>query len=379
MASPGRTPRRPGRHRRAGRRWRPCGAAASRSRPPRSPRLADSKRATWAARSAACPRRAWRWVHRPARPSPGAADDARAAATRSTAVEPAAPEPGLHLQLDRQRPRRIEAAAAATSVEASAGAHRQPPRSRAGRPRRPTPPGPGRARGSGARIPPSRSSIASSKVATQNPSAPAASSATRDGDRAVAVGVGLDDRLGPARPGRPGRAAPRGCRAARRGRSRATPSAAAAAGRPRPGGPRSAARRDLGHPPRVAVQRSARGLVGARRWRPALGRAGCDPVRGEPEALAAARRSAIAARRLRAIADPVGQVRREQARVAEPLADRRRRPARGGRRRAARRRTARDPGRAASRSPRPGRRPSRRSRAPGSRTARSPPRRRVRR
>ena len=247
------------------------------------------------------------------------------------------------------------------------GAHASPRCAPRRRPRR-APAGTGYRTRIGSATPASRSSSASSRVATESPSAPAASSAQRDRDGAVPVGVGLDDGLDADARARRAAGARRGCRAARRGRAPARRCAAAAAG------PRAArrasiglARRTRGSPRRGSpAQRSAPADVASA---PDPGPAAAAAVvpaprlvrpRPEPEPPPAPLalgelRQALAAHRQR-----VGQVAREQAGVADPLADEPRPRGRGGRRPAARRRTGRGPARAARRSSRRARRPCRR-------------------
>ena len=151
----------------------------------------------------------------------------------------------------------------------------------------------------------------------------------RDRDRAVPVGVGLDDGLHPRARARRSRGAPRGCRAGRRGRSRARPSARAAAARHGRAAPRSAP-----GPARArAVGRSRRAQPGLRRDRRQL-RASRGAVarrllvpRGSssrapnPSRRPARCRSAIAASRLRTIGTASGRSLARRPGVADPLAD----------------------------------------------------------
>ena len=135
-----------------------------------------------------------------------------------------------------------------------------------------------------------------------------------DRHRAVAVGVGLDDRTQRDARDRQADGAGAGSRRARRDRSRATRCAAGPAIRRRPGGLRSA-----GASPRAPASRAARSARSpAGRTAPAVGWTGSGAASraAKPSRLPLDLRSARAARRFRAMASPSG--RSEASRPASP-------------------------------------------------------------
>ena len=197
--------RRPARSRPGSRRWRPRGGG--RSRPAaRATRDASSNRASWVGRQVRRPRAPAGASTAPPGAGRGVATSRASAAPSSATAIPPRPRPVSTSTLDGQRaayrpaaPRRPRAGRVRGRVADRSPTSRPSPR------RRPRRPGSGRGRGSAPAMPPARRASASSSVATHRPSDAGRTRAARDRDGAVAVGVGLDDRVDRTS-GRPGHA-----------------------------------------------------------------------------------------------------------------------------------------------------------------------------
>ena len=142
----------------------------------------------------------------------------------------------------------------------------------------------------GASIPPARSADALGRSATHSPAAAGLDGRRGDGDRAVAVAVGLDDGPHLGRGRRP-RAARRRCGRRRRGRSRPTPNGALAPwwGRRGPGARRG--QRD--DPPIVTRSSSHASPCTTARCSPATDRDGVEEVAGDEAARGPSRGAAV--------------------------------------------------------------------------------------